>query len=744
MLHQRMHRTQKKGRQEQQDSYEEVSAPSPVPVHPHLPVTGPSNPRTSPYLPDAHLGKRKIREIESADALPPYKRSRTNQSVQTRSNNSVCGLAPLSSPSRCSTPIPLLQASLAIPSTPPIAPLPDAIICQSSRYNPANDQSGPLPQTRQPTIPTLCPRTRKRAEFIDIDLSLEFSGDEQEQEQEAVREEDVHVTPSSKINKIQTTNGDDDTDKTEPDTDADQNGSKTNDDSELDESEDDMETLDYAMPWRRLLPSLPSPAYGLGRHPTAPSQRGNKDQILVPASQSTSSESTGKSHSQLPAQKPQLGLSRETEAGPSQRIDPNFRSVEPTGPLSRREREMDPDTSYIPDSQDNISLLGPPPHSNSNPSSSLSSRIPESSLPQHHELKDKPLSQPSQPSQPLQPSQPSQLTDPDFVPGNASFDDYTDPLEFTIEVGSEPAVSLELKDEVDRLGRVVHYEEVGYVLRDRESLQRSDSGASTWTNATTLVGEYFEAKKEEIEKEMQGLQESQLTRTEGSQGQPSQQLFLEAEGSAPQTTPAPIRPGPLTSTPIKQQHPRPRVDAQSSVDEERKKRLVIAVLDLIAHWLQIEDVRLVHDVWDSLPLHDQTFDRVLSVCLQCGLTSIQTSRRHPSRRGTHKGSGESGEDAGEETESSTRFTALRQQYMIVPNPKRRFPYPKGGDPGHAWTKVICRMLGAMYGFRAQYVHQMWTETGGDICEVERQLEGRQTGWLDLHELELGDVPRPWI
>jgi hypothetical protein len=239
-----------------------------------------------------------------------------------------------------------------------------------------------------------------------------------------------------------------------------------------------METQDYAMPWRRCLPAIPSPPSN--KHLTAPIQRGSKDQVLVPASQST-----GNSNSQALAQQPQLGLRHQPEAGPSQRVDSGTHSVKSTGPLPRKEREMDPDTSCVSDSQDDISLLGPSSHLNCNPSSSLPSSVPESTLPQpdqHPKLEDKSLSQPSQPSQP------SQLTDPDFVPGNASFDEYTDPLEFTIGKESQLEVSLEVKDEVDRLGRVVHYEDTGYVLRDRERMRRSESGASTGTDTATLVG----------------------------------------------------------------------------------------------------------------------------------------------------------------------------------------------------------------------------------------------------------------
>jgi hypothetical protein len=207
--------------------------------------------------------------------------------------------------------------------------------------------------------------------------------------------------------------------------------------------------------------------------------------------------------------------------------------------------------------------------------------------------------------------------------------------------------------------------------------------------------------------------------------------------------PVPIQQqGMSESTSTKLRHLRSRSKGFSSL-QERRKRLVIAVLDLIAHWLQVKDVQLIHDIWDGLPLHERTFDRVLGVCLQCDVTAVQRAPRYPSRSRRYRGSSDE-EDAGGEGERSIGVQGLRQRYMIVPDPKRRFPYPKEVDPGHEWKKVICRMLGAMYGFKAHYVHQLWTEAGGDICEVERQLEGRKTGWLDLRGLGLGEVPRPWI
>ena len=734
-----MHRAQKKGIQEQQESDEEAPAPSPAPTQPRLPVVGPSNPCVASSLPDIHLGKRKAREMETIDSLLPYKRPQTNRSTVTRtiSPRSVQTITPtLSSPSKCSTPIP--QLPLPIPTSmlrSSVAPLLlPTNIHQSpvqSRCTSTDDQSGTPFRTHHPTALSLVSQPRNRLELINVELSLEFSGDEQEEEQQEqeAKQEGHPIISSSKRNEIQSANGDEDSDKTESDTNTEQDWSETSDDSQV-----GMDTQDYAMPWRRCLSPLPSPPYD--RNFTESIQRGNEDQVLVPASQSTNSQSTVKLNSQALSQQPQLRLPYQAEAGPSRKGEPGTHSVTSTSPFPRKEQEMDPDTSCVPDSQDDISLLGPPSRLNGDPSSSLPSGVPESSLSQpgqHLKLRDEPL---------LQPSQPSQLTDPDFVPG--TFDEYTDPLEFTIGAESEPEVSLDLNDEVTRLGGVVHYEDAGYALRDRDTMQRSESGASMGTDVTTLVGDYFEAE-EEI-KEAEKPQESQLTWTEGSQGQDSQPLSSESQASQVPMASAPIQLEPSKSVSRKLQHLQLCVNSLSSVQEERKNRLIVAVLDLIAHWLKIKDVKLIHDIWDSLSLHERTFDHMLRVCLQCDLTVIQTqtTRRHPSRRRTHIGSSDDEEDVSEEEGQSIGLRGLRQRYMIVPDPKRRFPYPKGRDPGHAWMKVICRTLGAMYGFKAQHVHQLWTETGGEVCEVERQLEARRTGWLDLRELGLGDVPRPWV
>ena len=738
MLQQRMHRAQQKGVQEKQDSDEEDSTPAPVPIRPRPPVAGPSSP--APPLQDTGLGKRKVREIEPMDYLPLRKRPRAHQDTHTsskppvRSNNergrtdlavsrplshllarsiagistspaqtATHGLSPSFSPSKCSTPVPLHRVPLPIPTStlesPVIPILPPIVFGQSPAKTTNESRSWTC---RRHITSRIHPRTSNRAEFIDIDLSLEFSGSEEEgQSEQGPREEKDPVISDSGRNESRSVNEDDDSDKTEPDTDTNQDGSQINDVSQLTDSDDWMETQDYAMPWRKCLPAIPSPYV---EHSTELAQQRNKDQVLVPTSQSTNSQSTGNS-----------------KARPLWKVDPGTRSVD--SPSPRKEREMDSDTSCVPDSQDDISLLGPSSRLDCILGSSLSSSVPESGLPPHDRqptLEDGPL------------SQPSQLTDPDFVPGNASFDECTDPLEFMIGVGSQQWTSLELKDEVDRLGQVVHYEGTGYGFRDRERLQRSESGASTGTDTTTLVGDYFEGKEEEIKKETEVLQESQLTQTDGSQCQPSQPLSSESPNLQPLTAPALIRSGSSKSISMKLQHPRSAVKSLSSVRDERKNRLVIAVLDLIAHWLQVKDVKPVHDVWDSLPLHEQTFDRVLRFCLQCDLAAVRTT------------STGSSDDEGGGEERPIRSVRLRQRYMIAPDPKRRFPYPQGRDPGHEWIRVICRMLGAMYGFKAQYVHKLWTETGGDIREVERQLEGRKTGWLDLSELGLGDVPRPWV
>lgn len=742
MLQQRMHRAQQKGAQEKQDSDEEDStpAPAPAPIRPRPPVAGPSSPAP---LQDTRLGKRKVREIEAMDYLPLCKRPR-NQDTHTsskppvRSNNErgrtdlavsrplshllarpiaristspaqtvPHGLSPSFSPSKCSTPVPLHRVLPPIPTSTlqsPVIPILPPIVIGQSPAKSTNDQSEPRSWTcRQPITSRIHPQTCNRAEFIDIDLSLEFSGSEDEgQSEQGEREEKDPVISGSGRNESRSANRDEDSDKTEPDTDTNQDGSQMDDTSQLTDSEDWMETQDYAMPWRKCLPAIPSPPYV--EHSTGLPQRRNKDQVLVPTSQSTNSQSTGNS-----------------KARPLWKVDSGTRSVD--SPSPQKEQETDSDTSCVPDSQDDISLLGPSSRLDRILGSSLPSSVLEWGLPH-------PNRQPRLEDEPL--SQPSQLTDPDFVPGNASFDEYTDPLEFMIGVGSQQGAPLELKDEVDQLGQVVHYEGAGYAFRDRERLQRSESGASTGTDTTTLIGDYFEGKEEEIKKETEVLQESQLTQTDASQCQPSQPLSSESPNLQPFTTPALIRSRSPKSIPMKLQHPRPAVKSLSSVRDERKNRLVIAVLDLIAHWLQVKDVKLVHDIWDSLPLHEQTFGRVLRFCLQCDLTTVRTT------------STGSSDDEGGGGERPIRFVRLRQRYMIAPDPKRRFPYPQGGDPGHEWIRVICRMLGAMYGFKAQYVHKLWTETGGDIHEVERQLEGRKTGWLDLSELGLGDVPRPWV
>ena len=175
VLQRRMHRVQQKGMQEQQDDEEESTA-SPAPTHTHLPLAGPSNPHAI-SLQNARLGKRKARDVEYIDSLPPRKRphtghTRSKPSVQSNDEHGQTGpaeprpsdqelprfftrasaqsartvardLPPLCSPSKCSTPIPL-HVLTSTPRPPVIPLLPPAIIRESpakSNYN-SNIQSG--------------------------------------------------------------------------------------------------------------------------------------------------------------------------------------------------------------------------------------------------------------------------------------------------------------------------------------------------------------------------------------------------------------------------------------------------------------------------------------------------------------------------------------------------------------------------------------------------------------------------
>ena len=177
-------------------------------------------------------------------------------------------------------------------------------------------------------------------------------------------------------------------------------------------------------------------------------------------------------------------------------------------------------------------------------------------------------------------------------------------------------------------------------------------------------------------------------------------LSSESKGSHPFVASVPIQLGLSKSTSSKLRY----LWSQgfSFVHEERRERLVIAVLDLIAHRLQVKDVKLINDTRDGLPLHERTFDRVLGVCLQCDVTAVQRARRHLSQRGHIDSSEGEEEDAGGEGGRSTGVTVLGQQYTIVPDPEQRIPYTKGVNHGHEWTKLICRVLEAVYRFKAHY------------------------------------------
>ena len=174
------------------------------------------------------------------------------------------------------------------------------------------------------------------ADFADYELDLGFSGDEQEEQE--VRGEMDSTTSNPRSNN-------EDLGKTDTD----------RDDSEASDgyqSESSRDTEEYAVPWRRrsLLAKL-SPSSE--RYLADRIQQWNKSQLFVPASQSTGNPNLQTSAELLP-----LGLHQQPQVGPSQRVDLFTCRIEAIGPLARKELEMDSDTSVVPDSQDEISLLG--------------------------------------------------------------------------------------------------------------------------------------------------------------------------------------------------------------------------------------------------------------------------------------------------------------------------------------------------------------------------------------------------
>lgn len=360
-LQQRMLRVQQKGMQEQQDD-EEASALSPT--HTHLPLAGPSNPYAISGQ-NARLSKRNALDVEYMDYLPPSKRphagyTRSKPSVRSTDKHSQTGpakprpleqgssrfftRAPVQPTQTVSHDFPPLcfPSPIRLPPHPPVAPLLLPAITHKSPaksdYN-TNVQSGlPHPFAAR----KLHQWTQYKAEFADGDLDLEFSGDEQE-EQEAWEEMSSTTSNPRRNNE--------DPDKTEPDTDTDRDGSDISDNSPPDYSQIGMDTEDYALPWRRGLLAILSPPSD--EHLTSLIQRGNESQLLVPEGQST-----GNLNLPASAELPPFGLCHQPEVGPSQRVDLFTRRVEAIGPLAQRELEMDAETSVVPDSQDDISLLG--------------------------------------------------------------------------------------------------------------------------------------------------------------------------------------------------------------------------------------------------------------------------------------------------------------------------------------------------------------------------------------------------
>jgi hypothetical protein len=246
----------------------------------------------------------------------------------------------------------------------------------------------------------------------------------------------------------------------------------------------------------------------------------------------------------------------------------------------------------------------------------------------------------------------------------------------------------------------------------------------------------------------------------------------------------------------------PRRITLSSQQQQKRRRIVNAVLPLVSHWMQIPLLN-VRNVWKSLPREKRTFEELQKKCLQCDLSTTrkeynatglftQESPRSRVRKWSDDGGparkrrrlatfpslsrgGSSNTEADfdgvgdedEDEESELYFGGqdpdaptggydeddgadqgpppilFRQSRLLPGNAKNLYPYP--ARPDKEWAKRICKVLAAEYDWRrASKVYEIWEKVGGDAKLVEKALKEKNVGdQKAVLDLGLGDIPRPW-
>lgn len=158
-------------------------------------------------------------------------------------------------------------------------------------------------------------------------------------------------------------------------------------------------------------------------------------------------------------------------------------------------------------------------------------------------------------------------------------------------------------------------------------------------------------------------------------------------------------------------------------EPDNRTRLISATIAFIAHWLQ-RDVEKVWEQWQMMPLAKQNFAEIQKWCLMHDDTRLDVS-----------------------SDETRTTTSTRRPFLAPLNAKKRYPYPS--KPDREWAKHICRMLAALYNCRLpSKVYNIWVSTKGDARATEDILKAKSrehgVAPLDVREMGVGDIPRPWL
>lgn len=146
----------------------------------------------------------------------------------------------------------------------------------------------------------------------------------------------------------------------------------------------------------------------------------------------------------------------------------------------------------------------------------------------------------------------------------------------------------------------------------------------------------------------------------------------------------------------------------------KEERLVIAVLDLIAHRLQVEDVRPIN-THETVYLYTSGLS---IVCLGSASTvMLRKARRHLSqRRHIDSSEGKEEEDAGGEGGTVYWSHSIRTTVHDRARSEAEVLLHEGSEPWARVDKGYLPSVGSSVQIQGASLHQLWTEAGGVIVK----------------------------